>query len=338
MGMADSTSPPLSVLDLATVAEGSTDAEALRRSVDLAQHVESLGYQRFWTAEHHSMPTIASSAPDLLALQVANATSTIRVGSGGVMLPNHSPLVVAERFAFLEAFHPGRVDLGIGRAPGTDPKTAAAVRRHTGHGVEDFTEQLAELEGYLDGALPEGHPFAGVRAVPTNPTRPPVWLLGSSGYSAALAARLGRPFAFAYHFAPDNAAAALRHYREAFRPSRELAQPYAILTVGVITADTAAQAQRLSRPMGLSAARLRSGRPTRLPSPEDVEKHSWTPAEEAVAEHFLSTYLVGEPDEVAARLRVLVASMGADEAMITSIIHSAEDQRRSFALLAKAMG
>ncbi|WP_143261982.1 MsnO8 family LLM class oxidoreductase, partial [Allokutzneria sp. NRRL B-24872] len=215
--------------------------------------------------------------------------------------------------------------------------TAAAVRRHTGHGVEDFIEQLAELEGYLDGGLPEGHTFAGVHAVPTNPTRPPVWLLGSSGYSAALAARLGRPFAFAYHFAPDNAPAALSHYRAEFRPSPELAQPHAILTVGVITADTAEEAQRLSRPMGLSAARLRSGRPTRLPSPEAVEQHAWTLSEEAIAEHFLATYLVGGPDDVASRLRELVASMGADEAMITSIIHSAEDQRRSYSLLAKAM-
>ncbi|MFB9904083.1 LLM class flavin-dependent oxidoreductase [Allokutzneria oryzae] len=336
MDMADSTFP-LSVLDLATVAEGSSDAAALRRSVELAQHVESLGYQRFWTAEHHSMPTIASSSPDLLALQVGNATSTIRVGSGGVMLPNHSPLVVAERFAFLEAFHPGRVDLGIGRAPGTDQRTAAAVRRHIGHGVEDFTDQLTELEGYLDGALPEGHAFTGVHAVPTNPTRPPVWLLGSSGYSAALAAQRGRPFAFAYHFAPDNAAAALRHYREAFRPSPELAEPYAILTVGVIAADTAAEAERLAMPTALSMARLRAGRPTRLPSPETVERHEWTPGESAAARNFLSTYLIGEPDDVAARLRRLVGSMGADEAMITSIIHSAKDQQHSYTLLAEAM-
>ena len=216
------TSPlPLSVLDLASVTTGSTEAQALRRSRDLARHVEQLGYARFWVAEHHNIPSVASAAPDVLIAEIANATSTIRVGSGGVMLPNHAPLIVAERFATLEAFHPGRIDLGLGRAPGADRRTMRALRR--GFETEpDFVQQVLELDAFFTGDFPDDHLYRGLRAIPGGADlRPPYWFLGSSDYSAQAAALMGRPFGFAYHFSAQAAPVAMRLYRELFRPSED---------------------------------------------------------------------------------------------------------------------
>jgi luciferase family oxidoreductase group 1 len=273
----------LSVLDLATVGEGSTPAAALRSSIELAREVERLGYRRYWVAEHHNMPGVASSSPAVLLAHAASATSTIRIGSGGVMLPNHAPLVVAEQFGMLEALHPGRVDLGIGRAPGTDQVTARALRRTATAFTEDeFPAQLMELIGYFTGNLPEGHPFRGITATPGLGYQPDMWLLGSSDWSAHAAGLLSMPFSFAHHFAGQNTEAAVRAYRAAFRPSATMEQPYVMLGVAVICADTEERADWLSGSARLSMARMRSGRrgrsrrrrrPRRTSSPQS--RSSW---------------------------------------------------------------
>src|SRR5579871_3789426 len=229
---------PLGVLDLAPVPEGLTAGDALRATIDLAKKTEELGFTRFWVAEHHGMPGVASSSPPVLIGHIASATSSIRVGSGGVMLPNHSSLVVAEQFGMLEALHPGRIDLGIGRAPGTDQVTAAALRRSPeGLSEDDFPDQLMDLLGYFTGRWPQGHPFAQITAVPGRGYQPAMWLLGSSGYSAQVAGLLGLPFAFAHHFSPANTLPALSLYREHFRPSELLDQPYAMVAAAVVCAD-----------------------------------------------------------------------------------------------------
>ncbi len=329
---------PLSILDLATVTTGSTEAQALRRTVALAKHVEALGYDRIWVAEHHNIPSVASSAPDVLIAEIANATSTIRVGAGGVMLPNHAPLVVAERFATLEAFHPGRIDLGLGRAPGSDQRTMRAVRRQAAGSEDEFIQQIGELTAFFDGAFPEGHLFAGLRAIPGGRAlRPPYWLLGSSDYSAQAAAYLGQRFAFAYHFSAQAAPVAMRLYRELFRPSEDLATPYAMLTVGVICADTEAEAQRLASSMALGFARLRTGHPAPLASPEEVDAHKWTDTERALAPRLFDGYVVGAPEQVARRLRDLAQTLQADELMLATPTWDPEAQKKSFALVKAAM-
>src|SRR5256714_530891 len=243
---------PLSVLDLAPVATGSSVGEALRNSLALARHVERLGYRRHWVAEHHNMPGIASSAPAVLIAHLASVTSTIRVGSGGVMLPNHQPLVIAEQFGTLEALHPGRIDLGIGRAPGTDPVTAHALRRAASPSADDLPQQLAELLAFFAGTFPR------ITAVPGAGQQPAVWLLGSSDFSARLAGELGLPFSFAHHFMPMNTLAALDIYRRHFRPSEILAEPYAMVGVAVVCAETDEQARWIHGPAALSFLRLRS--------------------------------------------------------------------------------
>jgi luciferase family oxidoreductase group 1 len=330
---------PLSVLDLATVTTGSTEAEALRRSVALAKHVETLGYERFWVAEHHNIPSVASSAPDILIAEIANATRTIRVGAGGVMLPNHAPMVVAERFATLEAFHPGRIDLGLGRAPGSDQRTMRAVRRVAAGSEEDFVHQLAELTAFFDGTFPEDHLFRGLRAIPGGRAlRPPYWLLGSSDYSARAAALLGQRFGFAYHFSAATAPLAMSLYRQNFRPSEDLAVPQALLTVGVIAADTEAEAQRLSMSMALGFARLRTGNPQPLASPEEVADHDWSAPEQEMARRFIEGgYVIGAPEQVAERLKALARTLEADELMITTPVWDGEAQKRSFGLTMEAM-
>ena len=230
-------SVPLSVLDLAPVPDGGNAGDALRATIDLARHAERLGFRRFWVAEHHNMPGIASSAPPVLIGHIADATTTLRVGSGGVMLPNHASLVVAEQFGMLEALHPGRIDLGIGRAPGTDQVTAAALRRSPeALSADDFPDQLMDLLGYFTGRWPEGHPFAQITAVPGRGHQPAMWLLGSSGYSAQVAGLLGLPFAFAHHFSPANTLPALALYRQHFRPSEALDRPYAMVATAVVCA------------------------------------------------------------------------------------------------------
>lgn len=325
-------SVPLSVLDLAIVGSGSTDADAVNRSVALARHVEELGYTRFWTAEHHNTPSVASSVPDLLALRVADSTSVIRVGSGGVMLPNHSPLQVAERYLTLEAFHPGRIDLGIGRAPGTDMRTAHALRRSD---ATDYAKQVEELTGFLDGSLPSRHPYSGVQAVPQGPSRPPLWFLGSSLSSAALAAERGERYVFAAHLAPHLAADAVRLYKERFRPGPALERPYVIVSAAVIAADDDLRADRLAGSSALAFVHTTTGRLHRLPSPEEVDAYKWTAQERLVGQSYLQGQFIGGPKTVEEGLRHLLDTTDADELMITSTLHSAADHRRSFEIVAE---
>jgi luciferase family oxidoreductase group 1 len=325
---------PLSVLDLSPVTAGSTSAQALRNTVELARHTEALGYHRFWLAEHHNMPGIASSAPAVLIGQVAAATSTIRVGSGGVMLPNHPPLVVAEQFGMLTALHPDRIDLGIGRAPGTDPRTAQALRRSTEPlSADDFPDQLAELIDYF-AADPAGGIGDGVHAVPAAGNRPSVWLLGSSGYSAQLAGMLGLPFAFAHHFSARNTLPAVALYRRSFRPSAVLDRPFVLIAASVVVAEDEERARWLSGPMGLSFLRLRQGRPGLLPTPEEAASHDYSDMERAVMADRQSSQIVGDPATVRAAVEELVATTGADELMVTTMVHGFADRLRSYELLA----
>ena len=330
---------PLSVLDLCPVPAGESTAEALRRSVDLAGHADRWGLRRYWVAEHHNMPGIASSAPAVLAGQIASATSVIRVGAGGVMLPNHPPLTVAEQFGMLEAMHPGRIDLGIGRAPGTDRLTARALRRSTdGLGAADFAAQLAELQAYFAGQpAPDHRPPVQIRAIPAEGNSPEVWLLGSTGYSAQLAAQLGLPFAFAYHISSLNARPAVALYRRAFQPSARLAEPYCLISVTALCAKEAAQARWLHGPSRLSALRLRTGRSGTLPSPEDAAAYPCSAAEQAVIAETTGSHVVGDPAAVAARLGELVASTGADELMVVTSTFAHADRLASYELLSAAL-
>jgi luciferase family oxidoreductase group 1 len=325
---------PFSVLDLAPVPTGGSPGDALRATIDLARRAEELGFTRFWVAEHHNMPGVASSAPPVLVGQIAAATSEIRVGSGGVMLPNHAPLVVAEQFGMLEALHPGRIDLGIGRAPGTDQATAAAL----GHrGPEDFPQQLTDLICFFTGGWPPGHPFAGVRAVPGQGNAPAIWLLGSSGYSAQVAGLLGLPFAFAHHFMPANTLPALALYRERFRPSATLAQPHAMVAAGVICADTDERARWLAGPSALSFLQLRMGRPGTLPSPEEAAAYRYTDLDRAMIAERRASQIIGSPDTVRRRLEDLLSQTKADELMITTMVFDPADRLRSLELVAKSV-
>ncbi len=330
--------PALSILDLSVVGRGSTPGDALAASTRLAQEVERLGYRRMWVAEHHSMPGIASSAPAVLIAHLAASTTHLRLGSGGVMLPNHSPLVVAEQFGMLEALHPGRIDLGLGRAPGTDQVTAAALRRTTrlGDGNE-FPELLGELLGYFDGTIPADHPFHRIRATPGLGDRPAIWLLGSSDYSARLAGRLGLPFSFAHHFAAGGTDAAVAAYRDAFQPSEVLAEPYLVLGTNVLCAPTEEEARYLAGPSRLAITRLRQGRPDVYPTPEEAAAHDFTPAEQAVVDGFARGHVVGTPDTVRQGLEALAARTGADELMVSTMAHGPEDRLRSVRLVAEAM-
>jgi luciferase family oxidoreductase group 1 len=322
---------PLSVLDLAPVAAGATATEALRHTTELARRTEQLGYRRFWVAEHHNMPAIASSAPAVLIAHLAAATSTIRVGSGGVMLPNHAPLVVAEQFGTLQALHPGRVDLGIGRAPGTDQVTALALRRTAaGLSAENFPQELAELVGYLTG-----DPGLRISAYPGNDDMPAVWLLGSSGFSAELAGRLGLPFSFAHHFSAANTLPALALYRQHFQPSRWLEKPYAMVAVSTICADTDERAQWLAGPSGLSFLRLRAGRPQPLASPEEAAAYPYNDLELAFVEQRREGQATGSPQTVRRQLAELVERTGADELMLTTMVYDVKDRIRSFELVAE---
>ena len=328
----------LSVLDLAPVGRGYTPADALATSLRLAREVERLGYHRFWVAEHHNMPGIASSSPAVLIAHLAAGTTTLRLGSGGVMLPNHSPLVVAEQFGMLEALHPGRIDLGLGRAPGSDGLAAAALRRgRTMDGDDDFPRQLAELIGYFDGSFAHVHPFGSIHAVPARGYSPDIWLLGSSDFSAHLAGTLGLPFSFAHHFAAGNTLAAVQTYRAAFRPSSVLERPYLSLGVNVVCAADAEHAQWLAGSGALAILRLRQGHPDVYPTPEEAAAHPYTPMELETVRSWTSAHVVGTPDDVRAGLLALVASTGADELMITTNIHSPDARIESYRLVAEAM-
>ncbi|MGQ0576405.1 MAG: LLM class flavin-dependent oxidoreductase [Pseudonocardia sp.] len=322
---------PLSVLDLVPIGSGSNATAALAASTALARRAELLGYRRYWVAEHHGMPGIGSSSPAVLIAHLAAATSTIRVGSGGVMLPNHQPLVVAEQFGTLEALHPGRIDLGIGRAPGTDPRTARALRRGTDQlGADDFPEHLTELVSYFTGDGP-------VRAVPAAGNGPALWLLGSSGYSAQVAGLLGLPFAFAHHFSADNTLPALALYRERFRPSAVLDRPQAMLATAVVCAETDAEARRLALPGALSFLQLRMGRPGLVPSPDEAEAYPYTAEERRFVDDRLAGQVVGAPTTVRDGVRALVDRTGVDELMVVTTLHGSAERVASYELLADAV-
>jgi luciferase family oxidoreductase group 1 len=327
--VSDTPLPPLSILDLAPIVEGGSAPEALRNSLDLAQRAERWGYNRFWLAEHHNSTGIASAATAVLIAHVAAGTSTIRVGSGGVMLPNHSPLVIAEQFGTLEALHPGRIDLGLGRAPGTDVPTMLALRRNDHPGSDTFPQDVLELQMYL-GDVRSGQT---VRAIPGVGTHVPLWILGSSLYGAQLAAALGLPYAFASHFAPGALLPALEIYRERFEPSEQLSEPYAMVAANAIVAEDEAEARRLFTSPQQAFANVMRGRRGRLPAPIDDIEEYWSPQEKAHVEQMLSRSYVGTPEQVRDGLSRLVDETGADELMLAAAIHDHAARLRSYELL-----
>lgn len=321
---------PFSILDLAPIPQGRTAADAFRQARDLAQHAERWGYQRYWLAEHHNMPGIASAATSVVIAHVAAGTSTIRVGSGGIMLPNHSPLVIAEQFGTLESLFPGRIDLGLGRAPGTDGRTAQALRRAPIDVDEAFPHDVRQLQGFFAPAEP-GQP---VRAVPGAGLQVPIWLLGSSLFSAQLAAELGLPFAFASHFAPDYLLPALQLYRSRFQPSAALAAPYAMAAIGVYAADTDAEAYRLLTSALQQFLNLRRGMPGQLPPPVESMEGLWTPLERATVEHALAYAVVGGRAAVREGIHDFLAHTGVDELMVTAQIYDHGARLRTFEIVA----
>jgi len=330
---------PLSVLDLSPVAAGSTGAQALRNSLDLARLADRLGFVRYWVAEHHNMPMIASSAPEIMIGQIAAATQRLRVGSGGVMLPNHAPLMVAERFKMLEALYPDRIDLGLGRAPGTDPATSYALRRRQGISEEDdFLDRFNELMLLETRGFPPGHPFASVKAMPADVRLPPIYLLGSSDYSAQLAGHIGAAFAFAHHFATFDAAEAMRLYRDNFKPSPSHDKPYAILATHVVCADTDEEAERLASTVDLNFVRRAKGEYLPLASPEEATAYDYAPVDRARIAQNRARMSVGAPATVKARLAPLIAATQAQELMVTTMIYDHAARKHSYELLAEIFG
>jgi luciferase family oxidoreductase group 1 len=320
---------PFSVLDLSPIAEGSDAAESFRNTLDLAQHGERWGYNRFWLAEHHGMPGIASAATAVLIGHVAAGTSRIRVGAGGIMLPNHSPLVIAEQFGTLESLFPGRIDLGLGRAPGSDQITARALRRNLASDSDEFPQDVAELMDYFSSEQRQP-----VHAVPGSGLNVPIWILGSSLFGAQLAAALGLPYAFASHFAPAQMMQAIEVYRATFRPSAQLDKPYVMLGFNVFAADTDEEAVFHASSMQQAFISLRSGRPSRLQPPvEDYWNHIG-PQERALLEQVLSCSAVGSPETVARQLKAFIEHTGADELMITSQIFEHSARLRSYEITA----
>jgi len=322
---------PLSILDLSPVPEGSDAGQALRNSIDLARHAEDLGYQRFWMAEHHNMPGIASAATAVALAHVAAATRHIRIGAGGIMLPNHAPLMVAEQFGTLAALHPGRVDLGLGRAPGSDQLTARALRRTLSSDPNDFPRDVVELMGYFEPAQPGQR----VQAVPGAGLAVEIWILGSSTFGAQLAAMLGLPYAFASHFAPGDMAPAMAAYRQNFRPSARLAKPCVMLGVNVFAAETDAAAQLLFSSQQQAFVNLRTGRPGKLPPPVENFVAGLPLQAKAMLDDALACSIVGGPDTVQRGLQDFVARTGADALMVTAQIFNHAARRRSFEILAE---
>ena len=318
---------PLSILDLSPVVEGGDAAQALRCSLDLARHAERWGYKRFWVAEHHGMPGVASAATSVVIGHIAGGTSSIRVGAGGIMLPNHSPLVIAEQFGTLESLYPGRIDLGLGRAPGTDPITAQALRRNLSGDVDEFPNDVIELIEYFQPPQP-----GRVLAVPGAGLNVPVWILGSSLYGARLAAALGLPYAFASHFAPAQLLRALELYRAEFRPSRHLATPYTMVGVTVIAADADDEAAFLATSLEQAVVNLRRGRPGRLPPPR--AGLSWGPIERDILDDFLACSAIGSPQTVRRRLGEIADRTRPDELIVASQIFDHRARLRSYAILA----
>lgn len=324
---------PISILDLVRVRQGSDIRSALDNSRDLAAHAETWGYRRFWVAEHHNMPGIASAATSLVIAHIAAGTSRIRVGAGGIMLPNHAPLVIAEQFGTLATLFPARIDLGLGRAPGTDPLTLRALRRSP-MSAETFPQDVIELQALLAPAQ-EGQ---AIQAIPGAGTQPPLWILGSSLFGAELAAHLGLPFAFASHFAPAALLPALRAYRASFRPSEQLDAPHAMIGVNIIAAPSDEEARRLATTQQMSVTDLiRGARGLSRPPIDDIETY-WTPAEKPKVASFLARSIVGSPETVREGLRDLVQETGADELMIVSDVFEHEARLRSYELIARVAG
>lgn len=323
--------PPLSVLDLAPIPQGSSPADALGRTLDLARHAERWGYRRFWLAEHHNMVGIASAATAVVIAHVAAGTSTIRVGAGGIMLPNHAPLIVAEQFGTLATLHPGRIDLGLGRAPGTDQRTARALRRDP-HAADTFPQDVKEVRALLGPA----QPGQAIQAVPGTGTDVPIWILGSSLYGAQLAALLGLPYAFASHFAPDALMPALEVYRSQFQPSEQLDRPYAMVAANVIVADDDAAASRLFTSVQQQFANMVRGTRGQLPAPIDDIEAYWSPQEKAHASRMLACSFVGSPATVRDGLAAFVDRTGADELIVAAAVHDHAARLRSYELLANA--
>jgi luciferase family oxidoreductase group 1 len=327
---------PLSILDLSPVSAGSTAAQALRNTLDLAQFADARNFKRYWVAEHHNLPAIASSAPDIMIGQIAAVTKNMRIGSGGVMLPNHAPLMVAERFKVLEALYPGRIDLGLGRAPGTDPATSYALRRRQGISEEDdFLDRFNELMLLENRGFPPGHPFHNVRAMPSDVELPPIYLLGSSDYSAQLAGHIGAAFSFAHHFANFDAGEAMRLYRESFKPSPSHEKPYAILATHVVCADTDEQAEKLAATVDLNIVRRARGEYLPLASPEDAANYDYTPVDRARIAQNRTRLSVGSPETVRTRLTPLIEATQADELMVTTMLFDHDARKHSYELLAK---
>jgi luciferase family oxidoreductase group 1 len=323
--------PPISILDVAPIVEGGTPADALHNSLDLAQHAERWGYRRFWLAEHHNLSGIASAATAVVVAHVAAGTSTIRVGAGGVMLPNHAPLVIAEQFGTLEGLHPGRIDLGLGRAPGTDQLTTLALRRDL-NAADTFPQDVLELQAFLS----DERPGQSVRAIPGFGSHVPLWILGSSLYGAQLAAALGLPFAFASHFAPAALLPALSIYRSTFRPSGQLEQPYAMVAANVIAADNDEEARRLFTSAQQTFTNMIRGTRGRLPAPiADIETY-WKPAEKHQVSAMLSRSLVGSRETVANDLKSLIEETEPDELIVAAAIHDHTARLRSYEILADA--
>ena len=325
----------LSLQDLAPIAEGTSTAEAMHETVLLAQEADRLGYTRLWYAEHHGMPSIASSVPEILIGSAADHTANIRVGSGGVMLLNHAPLRIAEAYRTLEALHPGRIDLGIGRAPGGDGYAMRALRSGGG---EEFSAYLAELMAFDEDGFPSDHPFSRVPVSPGGIRLPPKWLLGSSGASAQAAGQIGFGYAFAAHFSHTPAAPAFAAYRDAFVPSEHFPEPRTILCLSVICAPTDEEAQFLGISQAVNWARFVTGEQRQLTSPEKAMEHQLTPQQQQVIDHQSSLWLVGSPERMAETITEKAVAAGADEVMITTTIHSYELRRRSYRLLAEALG
>ncbi len=323
---------PFSVLDLSPILEGSDAAQSFRNTLDLAQHAERWGYRRFWLAEHHGMPGIASAATAVLIGHVAGGTEKIRVGAGGIMLPNHSPLVIAEQFGTLESLYPGRIDLGLGRAPGSDQLTARALRRNLASDADEFPRDVVELMDYFSAA-----PKNPVRAVPGTGLDIPIWILGSSLFGAQLAAALGLPYAFASHFAPAQMMQAIALYRESFRPSARLAKPYVMLGFNVFAADTDEEAAFRATSMQQAFVNLRSGRPARLPPPLAGYPDRVGPQERALLDSVLSCSAIGAPATVRASIAAFIERTGADELMITSQIFEHKARLRSYEITSGAL-
>jgi luciferase family oxidoreductase group 1 len=320
---------PFSVLDLAPIPQGGDAAQSFRNTADLAQHAERWGYNRYWLAEHHGMPGIASAATSVLIGHVAGKTEKIRVGAGGIMLPNHSPLVIAEQFGTLEALYPGRIDLGLGRAPGSDQITARALRRNLSSDADEFPRDVVELIDFFS-EQPRQH----VKAVPGTGLKVPVWILGSSLFGAQLAAMLGLPYAFASHFAPAQMMDAIDVYRSTFKASAQLARPYVMLGYNVFAADTDEEAAVLATSMQQAFVNLRSGRPSKLPPPVPGYYENANPAERALLDSVLACTAIGSPPTVRAKIAAFIERTGADELMITSQMHDHHHRRRSYELTA----